>query len=208
MEAKNESSFSGGSSREINAVSKADQDSLLSDLRSEISDGVLDELKSDIANGKIIIDDSLTTTEKDLVYSGKVGDEATSLKLTMNLRASLLTLNKDDVSDLARNTLESKVPNGFVLRDDQLSFEFDKRSGDSDDRYTLKVSANLLPQVDTEKVRMDVRGKYPPLAKDYFVNELPGFVRAEITLSPPLPGRLGTLPRVANRIEIQIASER
>jgi hypothetical protein len=181
---------------------------LQEELVEEISDGILGKLTEEVSDGTVIIPDSLTSVESGVNFSGKVGDEASSLKLSMTLKSSLLTVDKEEVVGVAKKILEGKIPEGFVLRDDQLTYNFEKSGDKESGKYKLNVSANLLPQVDTDKIKGDIRGKYPELAKDYFINQVPGFVRAEIKLSPSLPGKLGSLPRLAKNIDIQIASDK
>lgn len=209
VEAKNESSFSGGSSSDISAVSEEDQDSLLEELQDELEEQAKGELSNEISSGTILIEDSLDVTVSSKSFSDKVGDEATNLKLEMALEAQMLTVEEDSLMSLAENVLASKVPEGFVLRKEQLEIDFNIKEQE-DDVYEFEVSvkANLLPQVEADMVAEKIAGKYPELVKEFLPREVPGFVRAEITLKPSLPGKLGTLPRVVKNIEVELAAEK
>jgi hypothetical protein len=209
LEAKSDTSFSGGSSREINAVSIRDQEILQEELAEELTEKIKSKLLVDLPEGKILVEESLVATSSSRTFSGKVGDEASSLKLTLTLDAKAVVVNKDDLMQLSQNALQDKVPDGFVLRKEQIEVEF-KFKEREDGRYLFeaKVLANLLPKIDVVEVATTIKGKYPKLARDYFVEELPGFVRAEIKIRPSLPGRLATLPRVAKNIEVIVAAEK
>jgi hypothetical protein len=209
IDAKNENSFSGGTSREINAVSEADQESLESELMDELEGKAKDELKSQTGSGDYLIEESLTGEPSSVSFSNKVGDEADSLKLSMTLDASAVVVNRDDLMKLVQEAMKDKVPNGFVLRESQIDIEFrDVTEEDGKYKMEARVAANLLPQVNTEEIAVKVAGKYPSIVEEYLPKEVPGFVRAEIKLEPALPGRLGTLPRVSKNIKVDVAAER
>jgi hypothetical protein len=209
IEAKNESSFSGGSSSEISAVSKEDQDSLLKELKEELEGQAKEELSSGVDSNMILIEDSLIATASSKNFSDKVGDEATNLKLDLVIDAQILTIEEESLISLAESVLNSKVPEGFVLRKEQLEIDFDfEEQSAGVYKFEVSVKANLLPSVDADEVAGKIAGKYPEIVKEFLPKEVPGFVRAEITLKPSFPGKLGTLPRVVKNIEIELAAER
>lgn len=214
VEAKNESDFSGGSSREISAVSEEDQTKLEEDLKEELKNKALDELKldldrSDTCTGCVIVEESYASTVTLEEYSAKVGDEASNLELSLAQDVQVVAVNNNDLIALSEELLKDRVPDGFVLRGDQIKVDFEFEE-EEDGKYILNasISVNLFPEIDPDEIATRIAGKYPELARDYLVNELQGFVRAEIRLRPKLPGRLGTLPHVDKRIEIEIAAER
>jgi hypothetical protein len=209
MEARNDDSFSGGTSREISAVSEDDRDDLLDELKTELEEKAVDELSDEIKDSDFFIEESLSTDEEKVDYSGKVGDEADTLKLSLVLDAQAIAVSENALNEVATKALESNVPGGFVLRYDQIDFDFEYK-GQDDGIYDLdaKITANLLPEIDPDEIAQKIAGRYPELAKSYLTNELPGFVRAEIKMNPSFPGRLGTLPRIPKNIEVEISSER
>jgi hypothetical protein len=209
IEAKNESDFSGGSSKEISAVSTEDQKSLESELSDELKEKAKEELLSTLPETVIFIDDSLTSSNATKSFTAKVGDEAKSLGLKLSLDAEAVTINKTEMLTLAQDAVKEKIPQGFVLREDQIdtSFEFKKKEGKTY-QFQVLVSANLLPEVKTDEIAQKITGKYPSVAQEYFLKEVPGFARAEIILTPKLPGKLGTLPHVTKNVSVEVAAER
>jgi hypothetical protein len=209
IEAKNESAFSGGSSKEISAISQEDMDDLLGELEDELKARAINEIKKDLDPDKFFIEDSLVVSSSAKNYNGKVGDEATTLRLGLTVDAQAVMIETGQLIEIAKDVLRSKVPDGFILRDDQIDvdFEFDRKSGDKYE-FSARVRANLLPSVDPKEIAKKITGMYPVLAEDYFVNEIPGYSRAEIKIKPSLPGKLYTLPRIAKNIEVEIAAER
>ena len=213
IEAKNDTAFSGGSSREISAVGEEDLENLRKDLEDELKSKALDSLKSELAKSDCtkctLIPESYSAKDSSTKFSSKVGDEATSVSLTLEQDVQMLAVNQDDLVAFAKGLLNDRIPDGYVLRNDQIavSFEF---NGESDGVYklTAMISANLLTEVDTESISDSIAGKYPQLAEDYLVKNIPGFARAQIVLKPRLRGRLGTLPHISKNIEIEISADR
>lgn len=78
---------------------------------------------------------------------------------------------------------------------------------DDEDKFDVKISANLLPSIDSVGVAKQIAGKYPQLAEN-FLSTVPGFVSAEIRLKPMLKGKLGTLPHIYKNINVEITVER
>jgi hypothetical protein len=200
--------LTGGSSRDISAVSKEDAETLEEDLTEELIEKAKNELAAMVASDKFFIKDVIITEATSKAFSNKVGDEASSLKLTLTLSTKGLVVGRQHLFDFAREDLKDKVSSGFVLRDEQLSAEFGLRD-ESGAEFELEGSfvANLLPEVKPDELAEKIKGKYPPLAESYLTS-IPGFSRAEIKLKPRFPGRLGTLPRLSKNITIEVSAER
>lgn len=208
IEGKNENSFSGGSSREISAVSSEDQDTLENDLTGELSDKAIDEFKDELSADVLFIDESISATPSAVSFSNKVGDEASTLKLSLTIDTNAVSVRKEYLFDLANDVLKDKIPDGFVLRSEQVDLDFEF-VGQQNGVYEMsaRVSANLLPEIDTGEVTDKIIGKYPKVVENYLRSEISGFSRAEITFNKPrFPGRLGTLPRVLKHLDVEVAA--
>lgn len=208
VEAKNESAFSGGSSRTISAVSENDQDALLEDLTEELTEKATSSLGGQTSEEQYFIEGSATSEVASQDFSAKVGDEAESLKLTLTLDVEGIAVDKTALFDLAKEVLKDRIPEGYVLRESQIGMDF-SLEGEDDGVYELeaRIDANLLPEIKTDEVAKMIEGKHPPLAVDY-LDTIPGFTRAEIDINPQFPGRLGSLPRSAKRINVEVSAER
>lgn len=217
LEAKNDNSFSGGSSREISAVSESDLETLLADLENELKEKAKEEFKKKVdasldqdnkcSEGCVFIEDSVVSevTEKD--YSAKVGDEADTLKLDLTVTVTGLIVDKKSLIEVANETFKEKIPTGYVLREDQIKMRFGYDSED-DGKHAINVtvSANLLPELKVDEIAKSIAGKMPERARE-ILSQIPGFERLEIVLKPRLPGKLGSLPRLSKNIDLQVAAE-
>ncbi len=200
--------FSGGESREVAAVSESDIESLEEELEKELSQKAVKELEEKVEDGNDFLKDSISQQVTKTGFSNKVGDEASSLKLDLELEVSGVSVKKDLLVQLAREVLDNQVPSGYVLKDEQVEIKF-KYVGEEDGVYEMETSiiANLLPELNPDEITDRVSGKYPHIAREY-LNSIPGFVRAEIIIEPRLPGRLGNLPYQKKNISVEVAAER
>lgn len=200
--------FSGGSSEQISAVSQEDLDSLLEELEEELNKNSQKDLEGKINSEELLINESIILNTKSQDFSAKEGDEASTLKLSLSVDVNALAVNKEDLFKLIEEMLKDEVPDGYVLRQGQVDFSFEVEDED-DGVYELSstVKINLLPEIDIGKVAKDISGKYPPLAEKYLTG-IPGYTRAQIRLKPRFPGRLGTLPHITKKIDVEVSAER
>lgn len=202
------SNFSGGSSRDITAVSSDDQKSLEDDLNKELVDNAKKDLMKDLSQDEFFVDTSLVAMPLSKTFSGKVGDEADNVKLTLNLEVKGYSIAKENLLELSRKVLEESVPSGYVLRADQLAFAFE-RSGDDkqENLFSVRVIANFLPEVNSDVLIRQIVGRDPNTVEKY-LSTITGFKEAEIKIKPNFPGRLGTLPRISKNITLEILGEK
>ena len=201
------SDFSGGSSQEISAVSADDQANLEIDLEGELVQNAINDISAKVTSDQIFVNDlaGLDTVSKN--FDHKIGDQADSVKLTLNLNATGIAADRVKLIEYAKSVLKDKVPSGYVLNSDQIDFKFKFFSQkDGNYLYDVTVGANFLPEMDKKKIIGQIAGKTIAGAQNY-LNSIPGFGHAEITLKPKLPGPLGTLPRIPKNITLEVSAE-
>ena len=201
------SGLSGGSSKEIVAVSQADLSSLKEELRDELERQGLADLEGQATSGRVITD-SLDSTIKNSDFSADVGDEASSINLEMRIEVTALVIDNSIVESMASTILANQIPQGFSLKENQIEVVFDL-SSESDGQYETNVNltAKLLPEVSTDEIKDKVAGKLPTDAQKY-LETIPGFNSAEVSIRPRFPGRLGLIPFIKKNISVDIVAER
>lgn len=197
--------FTGGSSRQISSVSDDDRKSLIKSLTEELTNDAKLKLNEKVGSDEMLVESSIITESDEEDFSNKVNDEASNLKLNLGLIVKAKVVSKTGLSAVSKKNLESKVPEGFVLKDDQITYDFSET--DEDDVFELRISANLLPNINPDDIAKKISGKISSIAEDY-LNSVPGFIRAEIRVTPLFPGKLGTLPHVSDRIYITISADK
>ena len=200
--------FTGGSSRDISAVSLEDANSLFDSLTTELSGNAKKDLLDSISPDRFLIEDSFVATASSKIFSNKVGDEASNLKLSLGLKSSAIYVSKKDLIDLSQKVLAEEVPPGFYFDPSNLSFSFDRvKDLSSATLFNLTVRADFLPEEDLASLTKIISGKSTSKVEEKF-SRIQGFVRAEINIKPKLPWIFGNLPRLSKNISIEILGER
>jgi hypothetical protein len=118
---------------------------------------------------------------------------------------SVFVYSEEELKTLVAEMIEDKIPAGFEFKkeESEIDFELQKVTKVGVAIFKARLSANLLPQIDLEEVKKNLVGKYPQFGKAYLDN-LSNVVGTEIKITPRLPSRLLTFPRMAKNIEIEI----
>ena len=208
VDAVSTTDFTGGSSRDISAVSSSDTTNLLSNLTTELSINAKKNLLSEISSDQLLVEDSLVATASSKVFSNKVGDEASNIKLSLDLKTSAVSVLKKDLTDLSLNVLSGEIPSDFYLDPANLNYGFTKlKDLSSASLFNLTITANFLPKEDLSLLAKAASGKSTAAVEEIF-SKIPGFVTAEINIKPNLPWIFGYLPKLSKNISIEILSEK
>lgn len=203
-EAKNEVAFSGGTSRQAKAVSKDDIAKLKADLSDSLKSKAREELMKKLSGDQTIIAESITLQITAEDFNHKEGNEADSLTLKLSIKAQGLAVSKSDLDKIVADQIGPEVPSGFSLDASELSQSFSvKKTDKTNVTFQAKVTAILLPEINTAEVAKNISGKYPEKARDY-LSALPSVGQIDILITPKLPAFMATLPRLPKNITITV----
>jgi len=203
--AKNDSAFSGGTSRQIQAVSEEDQKTLLADLETSLEKEAREKLVAQLSLEQKLIEESIANQVVNKDYDHQIGDETENLELTLKLKSSALVYTEQELRDLVEDKILESITEGFNYQPEETEFSFDLEKVNEDGSVTVKshLEAKLTPQLDLEQIKKNLAGKYIVIGRAY-LNNLPKVTGFEEKIIPRLPGRFGTFPRVAKKIEIKL----
>ena len=201
--AKNESALSGGTSRQVKAVSAGDITGLRSQLTSRLKSQALDKLKENVQSDKFLLEDTLVTQTGPEEFSHKAGDQADEVTLKLSLKAEGLALSSSEFNQSVERQISSQIPQGYSLS----SFS-DKKlvPGKPQDGQTpifASLTATLSPVLDPEVIIKDIAGRHISAAKSYLQN-LVGVSQSQIDYSLPIPEGLIFLSRLESHIKVSI----
>ncbi len=203
-----EAALSGGSSREVSAVSKSDIDSLTSAVTESVTQDAKTSLMAQLTGNEIFIDSSLTSQIAKKTSSAKVGDESQNITMSLEVTATGLAVSRDNLQKLSANLLSGQVPSGFTLRPEQIEVRIENISAQGS-VYTARgtATANLLPDTNPDEIINKIAGKRTGVITDA-LKTVPGFVKAEVTTTPVLPTFLKLVPFIKNHISVEVVSAR
>lgn len=201
--AKNDDAFSGGTKRDIQVVSRKDQTTLRDDLVTTIKDRAKTEIESQ-AGGRTTFLETMTVKTAKETFSAQVGEEASSVSLTLTADVAALAIDEMVFHELLVTMLTPFIPDGFKIVPEKLAVTIDEAmTTDEGVSFDALVSIPVAPTIDRAAIIERVVGLRPTLAADA-VKTLPHFKRMEVSLSPTLPSLLRWIPVSEDHIDLVI----
>src|SRR3990167_7392057 len=198
--AKTDSGLSGGSARGVKAVSEADRQDLLSKLSQELLSQAQDNINQQFNGEKSLVKRQDQEDLLDASFSHDVDEETDSLTLEGEFSYTALAFRSTDLTLLLQEAVKEKVPENFQVSPES-KFDLKPASLNSDGTAIADVvyAAKLIPKLDFSEMKNQLAGRSTQEVQDYLAS-LPNFVKADIALSPKLPGKSKTLPRAKKNI--------
>lgn len=198
------SGLSGGTAREVRAVSEADQTQLLTSLTDQLTQQAAGEIETKLGTGNrlVDVDDKSKTITK--TYNHQVGEETDTLTLEAKLEYASLSYKESDLNSLLQQAIAGKIPDNFQLAaTNDTSIKPAVLNSDSTAKVDVVFKANLIPKLDFPAIKDKLKGRQTSAVQEYLAS-LPSFIRADITVKSIFSGKLKTLPRVAKNISLEV----
>ena len=205
--AKTETGLSGGTAREVKAVSQQDQDELLEILTVDLKNKAAADLKQQLGAGLALIEVDAGQKVISKTFNHDVGEEADSLRLAVKLEYTGFSYSLSDLNLLLQQAVKEKIPDNFQISTaSQTEIEPAVLISDSQAKIDVSFKSQLIPKLDFSEIKKNLTGRYPNVIQEYLAT-LPNFVRADIKITPNLPDKLKTLPRVTKNIIIDVQTQ-
>ncbi len=204
---QNSDPFTGGSSEDVTIAAAADQTKLLTDLQKELVEKAKETIHSEAGIDETIVDASVKTEVMTKTYSHAVGEQAENVSLDLEIKLTTITYKGSDIQELVSQSLATLVPSGFVLFPGETQIEpLDPKLGKTKLTFQAKISAQVVPQIDQEKIKADLAGRNSESALAY-LDSLEDVNAYELKLWPNLPSSLQRIPRSTKRITVTLITE-
>ncbi|MCD8485061.1 baseplate J/gp47 family protein [Candidatus Woesebacteria bacterium] len=204
-EAKNDAAFSGGSSREIQAVSQADIDDTADRLSEAGKTQLVEKIEGSAEDGQyVFFTDEVEIT--DIAPSVEVGEEAKFVTVKVTVEGQALRIAEDDLQATAQQLLSDQVQADQTLLPESVDLEPKSVAIRGEGVYTLEaeISGQGVPTVQASAILEKIAGAYTSRAEQI----LSGDTRIErftITSKPTWIGWLfNRLPKDTDRIPVNI----
>ncbi len=206
--ARNEQAFSKGTSREINTVSKEDQDNLITTISDELTLQAKTNLNSKVVNGEKLLEESISGEISTKKFNHDVGSESKDLSLEMTMLFKGLVYKDSDFASLLEKQIIENIPSGYEYRPDQTSLkviQMDASSSDGIYSFKAEFKAKLYPELNIEEIKKEIAGKKTSSLEGYF-KQLTNVAGFEIEFKTPLSLFQSNLPKNISKIDIVITS--
>lgn len=193
------SGLSGGTAREVKAVAEEDMDDLKAALTADLIETAKNELQQSLGPDQVLIERGNELALSDKNFSQAEGEAADNLTLRGQLNYEGIVYRQAELDLLLKEAIKTKIPENFVISE----FSGLELGAVANMILPLSYQAKLLPRLDFNEIKKNLRGRYPDKVEEYLVS-LPQFVSADIQIKPNLPKSLKTLPRMTKNINLEI----
>jgi len=198
--------LSGGTSRDIRAVSQKDQDDLAAALKKELQDQFAQQLQQQAGSGKYVFPSNKVKVLS-AKFSTDVGKEATNLSLKLNVEAEALSYSSTELQTLATQVLSAQVPTGQTFQADTLQIQTTPAATASNSaqlNLSAQLSATARPVANLEVWKNEIVGKSEQVALDV-LRKHSEIAQVQILRMPTFFARFTShLPADPNKIKIII----
>jgi len=201
--AKNDTSFTGGSSHQASVVTKDDQARLLASASAELVDRGKEELKNNLQDKEKLLDNAITSKISQKKFNKDVDAEADSVSLELTEDFSGVVFDQTDAIVAFKKQVETDIPKGYSLLPAQVEAQLLKvDASKADPVLSMSFSGKAVPGLDLENIKKTLVSQRLTKAKE-ILSKQPGVEDLEISLTPSWFARFGFLPFQATQIKIE-----
>jgi len=187
-----ESDFTGGTSRTVNAVSKADQDKVLATATEKIKSQVKVDSEIQTPGFKTLPLSDIQFTKKQ--FDHNLNEEATSVSLVLEGSLEALVYSENDLYSLTIEQIKDQIPSGSsTTRESTVIHVENPTKVDGSYQAKVIIEAPLFPGIDENKLAGYIKGK-PTASIRHFFEPISGFTSADVKIYPPIPFITKILP--------------
>jgi len=204
--AKTASDFSGGSSREIQAVAKEDKENLLKESFQEAENQAKEQLKNQISPNDFLLEDSMRLKEKSERFDKEVGDEASQITLEGEYTFLAYYFTESDWKNLAEQVILKQKPVEYqkIPQEEIKNFSLVKKDEKKGEYlYLAKIQATFLPEIDSLAIAKNLKLKSFAAGKKY-LNSLNNVVGFDVNFRPNFLSFLNFFPFQEKNIKVEI----
>ncbi|KKR78071.1 MAG: hypothetical protein UU23_C0004G0053 [Candidatus Curtissbacteria bacterium GW2011_GWA1_40_9] len=200
--AKNDIAFSGGDEKEINIVTKKDQDDLAKTLENSLTQKAKEELKQKVTD-KEILDESIEIKVLKKQFDKDIDEEATSFMLDMEIEASALSFKEETLKEFLAKISKDKAEDNLESLPDNIEIlELDVTRGKDTLNLEGKYRAYLVPKINEDSIRSTIAGKGQKSARQ-LIKQNSEISDVDFIFSPNLI-IFSSLPKNKDKISIKV----
>jgi hypothetical protein len=153
----------GGTDKIITVVSEQDAAAAREKLTAQNAEAVKAELKKQFSNDIMVVDESFTATPGNPSVAPAIGQEASTAKLSVETKYTLLGLKRTDVAAIIERDLKKQIagiPNQSIYDKGADSVRFTSVSRENDTfKLSIQTTGYVGPLIDTAKLSQQLSGK-------------------------------------------------
>ena len=202
--AKNDDAFSGGTTKNVSVVAKADIDKLTKQLTSDLEKKAREELSKQVTSDSVLLPVFSSEDFSKKSFSKDADDEAQQVSLTAEIEFTGIIYSKKDLISFAKDSFQKELGPNLVIDEKNLSLDVkDFEKTDDGVSGIMEITAILLPKIDEKSLASEIAGKSLSDAQRR-LEGLPKVETVEIRISPSIPFLPKRLPISSGKIKFII----
>src|SRR3989338_586506 len=202
--AKNDDAFSGGTTKNVSVVAKADIDKLTKQLTSDLEKKAREELSKQVTSDSVLLPVFSSEDFSKKSFCKDADDEAQQVSLTAEIEFTGIIYSKKDLISFAKDSFQKELGPNLVIDEKNLSLDVkDFEKTDDGVSGTMEITAILLPKIDEKSLASEIAGKSLSDAQRR-LEGLPKVETVEIRISPSIPFLPKRLPISSGKIKFII----
>ena len=202
--AKNDDAFSGGTTKNVSVVAKADIDKLTKQLTSDLEKKAREELSKQVTSDSVLLPVFSSEDFSKKSFSKDADDEAQQVSLTAEIEFTGIIYSKKDLISFAKDSFQKELGPNLIIDEKNLSLDVkDFEKTDDGVSGTMEITAILLPKIDEKSLASEIAGKSLSDAQRR-LEGLPKVETVEIRISPSIPFLPKRLPISSGKIKFII----
>jgi hypothetical protein len=203
--ARADAAFTGGTSKEVQTVARADYAKIDAMIASELAKKSKAQLQKISTRGNII-DDLTLIDDKKQTYSKEISEEAKSLTSKATAKVSFYAYDDTTVKEAILESFQQDIPDGYSLKAEDITYEIaSAERNEKNGRVSMDVEAKAEPtlKVDEKQLVESVKGASLESIRDELQDRFnaSGY-KAEV--DSPVPFLRSRLPWFPQNISVEL----
>ncbi len=203
--ARNTAAFTGGTSKQMTVVSRADEDALVAAVQKDLADQAKQGLTASVGGASRLIEDTIQTAVTQKTFTQELDQESSQLSGKVTVTVSGISYSDDDVKTLLKAFIAQDIPQGFTLAENRTQVTLTNVVVKKDGKITATatIKSDAVPTIDIAVIQKNLAGKTIADATTY-LRALPGVAGMEASFKMSPWGK-NRLPINAKNISVGIA---
>lgn len=179
--ARNDAALTGGTSKSVTVVSRADDDALVKAISADLVDKAKTDLSGSVSGSQKLIDETITTAVTQKTFTQELDQEAKELAGSATVTVSGTAYNGDDVKTLMKSMITGQIPSGYTLAEGrtQVTLSNVKVAKDGKINARATITADAMPTLDVADIQKHIAGKTITSTQEY-LRSLTGVAGVEV----------------------------
>ena len=159
--ARNEQPFTGGTSKEVTVVSRADQDNLITQITPELIGKAKQELSASVSGTKKLVEETVKTTVAEKTFTEELNQETSNLHGKVSMNVSGIAYDEQILKDVLIEKAKASVPTGYELIRDEVMVTIGKMTVRKNGTIavTVTLSGKAKPFLNVTEIKKMIAGK-------------------------------------------------